>query len=111
MQNKNDVMMTDLKKKVVGMRKENSIGVSAMYNFRPDPDLGVGKIAIRRIPCACDGCLGQLNYVWKEGTIDEEQPRYKTTLKCELKHILECLNEWRVTNLLQAKTMKYMMMN
>ena len=54
------------------MRKEKLMGISAMYNFRTDPDLGIGKIAIRRIPCACDGCLDQLNSVWKEGTIDEE---------------------------------------
>ena len=70
-QNKHDVMMTDLKKKVVGMRKKKLIGKSAMYNFRADPNLGIGKIAIRRILCACDGCLDQLNSVWKEGTIDE----------------------------------------
>jgi len=40
------------------------MGISAMYNFRADPDLGIGKIAIRRIYCACDGCMDQLNSVW-----------------------------------------------
>ena len=33
------------------------MGISAMYNFRADPGLRIGKIAIRRIPFACDNCL------------------------------------------------------
>ena len=49
--------MTDLKKKVVGMRKEKLMGISEMYNFRADPNLEIGKIAVRKIPCVCDGCL------------------------------------------------------
>ena len=79
------------------------MGISEMYNFRADPDLGIGKIAIRRIPCAYDGCLDQLHSVWKEGTIHEEQPRYQPNLKCELNNIFECLNELRVTNLITSK--------
>lgn len=55
-QNKNDVMITDLKR-VVGMKSDKLMGISAMYNFRADPGLRIGKIAIRRIPFACDGCL------------------------------------------------------
>ena len=67
--------------------------ISAMYNFKADPDLEIGNIAIRRISCACDGCLDQLNFVWKGRTVDEEQPKYKTSLKYEPKNIFKCLNE------------------
>ena len=67
--------------------------ISAMYNFKADPDLEIGNIAIRRIPCACDGCLDQLNFVGKGRTIDEEQPKYKTSLKYEPKNIFKYLNE------------------
>ena len=42
--------------------------------------MGKGKIAIRRIPCACNDCLEQLDSVWKTGDIDEEQKRYKTSI-------------------------------
>ena len=42
-----------------------------MYNFRSDPDMGIGKIAIRRISCACNGFLEQLYLVWKTGTVDK----------------------------------------
>ena len=45
------------------------MGISAMYNFREDPELGIGKIAMRKIPFTCDGCLEQLNLVWETGTI------------------------------------------
>ena len=79
------------------------MGISEMYNFRADHDLGIGKIAIKGIPCACDGYLDQLNSVWKERTIDGERPRYKTSLKCELNNIFECINEWRITNLITSK--------
>ena len=39
------------------MKSGKLIGKSAMYNARLDPDMGIGKIVIRRIPCACNGCL------------------------------------------------------
>ena len=79
------------------------MGISLMYNFRADPDLGTVKMVIRRISYAYDGCMYQLNSVCKEETIDEEQPKYKTSLKCELNNIFEYLNEWRVTDLITSK--------
>ena len=79
------------------------MGISAMYNFRADPDLGLGKMAVRRIPCVCDGCPDQLNSVQKEETINKEEIRYKTNLKCKLNDIFEGLNKWRVTNLTTNK--------
>ena len=86
-------MMTGLKK-VIGMKSGKLMGVSAVYNFRSDPDMGIGKITIKRISCACDGCLEQLYSVWKTGTVDKEQGRYKTSNKCEMKTIFDGLNDW-----------------
>ena len=51
-------------------------GISAMYHFRLALNLGIGNIAIRRIICACNGCLEQLDSVWKTGTVDKEQRRW-----------------------------------
>ena len=31
------------------------------YNIRYDPDLDKGFCAMRRIPCACTGCVEQLS--------------------------------------------------
>ena len=55
--------MNDLKKKKGGIKSCKLIGISVVYSFRVDPDLGIEKIAIRIIPHACDGCLGQFNSV------------------------------------------------
>ena len=70
------------------------MGISAMYNFRSDLDIGIGKIAIRIIPCDCNGCLEQLYSVWKKGTIDKEQRKYNTINRYEMKTIFDGLNNW-----------------
>ena len=56
--------MVGIKKDYIGFRKGNRNGTSVMYNIRCDPDLGVGKAAVRRIPCACLFCIEQLNLSW-----------------------------------------------
>ena len=63
-------------------------GLSAMYNLRADPELGVGKIAVRRIPCACDGCLERFNL-----PIDK---RYKgSSTECKYYPIYLGTNDWK----------------
>ena len=37
------VLMTRMKKKVVGLDNGKYMGISSMYNFRCDLDLGIGK--------------------------------------------------------------------
>ena len=75
------------------------MGVSAIYNFRSDSDMGIEKIVIRSIPCACNGYLEQLDSVWKTGTIDKKQGRYKTSDRCEMKAIFDGLNNCQVVKL------------
>ena len=53
-------MMTGLKK-AIGMKSVKLMVVSVMYNFKSDPDMGIREIAIRRIPCACNDCLKQVD--------------------------------------------------
>ena len=55
------VHMIGMKKKVVSLDNGTYMGMSSMYNFRSDPDLGIGKAACRRIPCACLSYLEILN--------------------------------------------------
>ena len=50
-------LMTGMKKKVVGLDNGKYMGISCMYNFRCDPDLGIGKATCRRIPCTYLPCL------------------------------------------------------
>ena len=56
-------MVTGLKR-VIGIQSGNIMGISAIYNSMSYPDMGIGKIAIRRILCDCNRCLKQLDSVW-----------------------------------------------
>ena len=58
-----------------------------MYISRSNPDLGIEKIAIRKIPYVCNSCLEQLDSVLKTETIDEQKRRYKTSNKCKMNTI------------------------
>ena len=76
LQDAKDVQMVGMKKKVVGLETGKYNGISSMYNFRCDPDLGIGKAACRRIPCACMPCLELLETPWDKELNDQSQPRY-----------------------------------
>jgi hypothetical protein len=90
----------DVKYKHIGFAAEKlTTGVLMMecYNIRADPDLGLGVVALRRIPCACQGCLLQLSQPWKVGVPPSEQPRYaEGNHKCERWHIFHGLNDWHI---------------
>ena len=53
LQDKADVKMVGIKKESSNFRKGNRNVISSMYDIRYYPELGVGKAAVRRIPCAC----------------------------------------------------------
>ena len=61
LQDSKDVQMVGMDKKVVGLETGKYNGISSMYNFRCDPDLGIGKAACRRISCDCLFYLEILN--------------------------------------------------
>ena len=60
------VHMIRIKKKVVGLDNGKYMWISSMYSFRCDPELGIGKAACRRIPCACLFCLEIINTPWEK---------------------------------------------
>ena len=66
LQDMEGVLMTGMKKKVMGLDNGKYMGISSMYNFRCDPDLGIRKAACRRIPCACLPCLEILKLPWEK---------------------------------------------
>ena len=89
--------------RVIGMKSGKLMGISVMYNFKLDLDMGKEMIAMRRIPCVCNGYLDQLDSVRKTGHIDEEQRECKTSNKCEMKSIFNELNDWQVIKLETSK--------
>jgi hypothetical protein len=78
-------------------------GLSYMYNCRVDPDLGIGRAAVWRIPCACGSCRTQLGLPWSPGVDAKLQPRYASSTKCEFWPIFEGLNDWHVVKCYQPK--------
>ena len=81
------------KKNVIGMKSGKLMGISVMHSFRSDPDMGIGQIGARRIPCACNGCLENFDSVWKTVTIDQEKGRLNTIDRYEMKAIFDDLND------------------
>ncbi len=97
-----EVRFKDLKMKTIQFKKEPGTknGLMTRYNFRTDPNLGVGKVAIRRIPCPCASCNNQLRKEWKANVPVKEQERYAVNESCENWPIFEGLNNWEVVNVL-----------
>jgi len=81
-----------------------SAGVLQLYNVRADPDLGVGTVAMRRIPCGCTACTKQLDHDWVREIHDaKNQPRYATASDCKYTTILEGFNDWFIVKLKSVK--------
>ena len=57
---KEDICMVRFEREVVDIDTGKHMGISYMYSFRCDSDLGIGKSAYIRIPYACLICLENL---------------------------------------------------
>jgi hypothetical protein len=79
---------------------QTSNGLKAMYNIRADPDLGLGRVAVRRIPCACEDCRDQLMQEWEPNVEASKQSRYASSTTCDLWEIFEGLNDWNIVQLM-----------
>jgi hypothetical protein len=68
-----------------------------MYNLWAGPDLGLGRIALRPIPCACAcaKCIEQMNKPWA-------RPRYSQNTESEMWPIFHGLNDWRIIEVKQT---------
>ena len=60
------------------------------------PELGTGRVALRRIPCACVPCDSTIRLPWIVGVAAPEQPRFATVDACRYQKILGVRNEWDV---------------
>ena len=99
-----DVLYTNLNMKVAGLPNMGKhSGLGAMYNIRTDPDLGLGKAALRRMPCACDGCISQLNSPWEPGVPAKDQKRYKTSNNCKFREVFVGFNDWMIVDLMPGQ--------
>ena len=76
------VQMIELKKKVVELESGKYMGISSMYNFRCDQNLGIRNVDRRQIPCACLTWLEMLKTPWDKDLNDKHQPRYGVNDRC-----------------------------
>jgi hypothetical protein len=93
-----DVKYKNLKIQADKMPK--GIGLMECHHIRAEPELGLGVVAMRRIPCACDGCLEQLAKPWLPGLDASKQPRFaKGNKNCHWWSMFEGLNDWHIVEL------------
>ena len=75
-------------------------GIGHHYHFYCCPELGLGTVAARRIPCSCKGCYTQLIKPWEEEIKDNsKQPRFQTANNCLYREVFEKNNEWKIITL------------
>ena len=98
-----DVHFTKLKKTVVGLPAGEHNGLLSRYNLRTDPQLGVGRAALRRVPCACNACVRQLQLPWSASVPADEQPRYAQNRDCQWWKNFHGLNDWVIVSVVPAK--------
>jgi len=94
--------VSELKYSTVEFDKEAKLAggtSSKRYHVYCCPELGVGNVALRRIPCACIACDTAIRLPWLIGTQPEEQPRFKTVEDCQYRKVLGVRNEWDVIRL------------
>eukprot|EP00966_Prymnesium_polylepis_P105434 2441600-Prymnesium_polylepis.1 len=77
------VKYTKTSREAVGFEKGEHNGLLAHYSLHVSKELGPGKAALRRIPCACVACLEQIELKWERGVEPSQQPRFASSKKCQ----------------------------
>ena len=59
-----DTLFNGMKAVYKILNNKDKVSMKQFYHIRLDPDLGEGFCAMRRIPCACSGCVEQVSKPW-----------------------------------------------
>ena len=79
------------------LNNHDKVTMKHFYHIIRDPDLDEGFCAMRRIPCACNGCVEQLSKPWLPNLYKTIQPRYVIeTETCKYSSILRGYNKWYI---------------
>ena len=97
-QDKETVEYNGIQKETVGfIKSKKKHGLNSHYHIRADPMLGVGYVAVRRIPCYCKGCIDKLKIKWSSIHDIFHQKRYLgDNPNCIYWNILGSYNNWRI---------------
>ena len=74
---------------LLGLPKGQKEGIMSKYQIRADHELGIGKIAVRKIACFCDGCTMKSYLPLSERYIGDGE-------ECALFPIMQGLNKWYI---------------
>ena len=82
-----------------------SKGILRHYHHWSDPKLGLGIVAIIRIPCICHACTDILSISWDPKTKGAVNwPRYGRVYSCKYSQIIGCHNNCILMNFLDDGT-------
>jgi hypothetical protein len=78
-----DVLQEELIMKLEGLPVKGAhVGLLGCYNLYVNPDLGVGKAMLQRIPCACAPCKEFIKRPWKPDIPAKDQPHFEQNWLC-----------------------------
>ena len=81
---------------------EEGDGVRSMHHIYVSHEMGLGTIALRRIPCHCAACRRQMNVEWDNRITNvAQQPRFADVLDCRFRQFLSGRNKWHFVELEQ----------
>ena len=97
----NEVKIHDkLSMKTIGLPAGKYNGLRGRYHLHFDPQLGVGKAAIRRIPCGCESCIKMKHISWDDDITNiADQPRFAHNAECKYIKIFSELNDWIIVSI------------
>ena len=94
-----DTVHSELKMKLTStsLPKTPNSGLLSHYHIHCDPDLGVNRQALRRIPCACATCEERKKMQWFPGVDAKDQPRFQQNKECKYWPIFSGgYNGWKI---------------
>jgi hypothetical protein len=73
------------------------------YHYYTNKELGVGKAALRQVPCNCNACDETIRLPWESGKIAADQPRFAMVGDCFLESVLGDSNIWFIVDIHQSE--------
>ena len=95
--NESDVLHMKFIIKTNFPKSDNNIIFRGLYHIWCDPDLGIGKFAMRRILCAYIPIWQSLQQLWQENVDAYKKPLYSGHVgDCKYASILVAYNKWYI---------------
>ena len=92
-----DTLFNGMKAVYKILNNKDKVSMKHFYHIRCDPESGKGFCAMRRMPCACSGCVEQLSKLCLPNLEKNQQPLYVIKPEtCKYSPILLGYNKWYI---------------